>query len=199
MAAQAKHDYDSTEFYLKLQELAMTGYNDAEIADLLDLDEPVFNKMKNGKYEGWSKEQNERRSALISQVLTRGRKRIVGALRGTYIRAALGKIKPKSRTIKYVEERCECGGDPECEICGGTGRIVRSDKWVTLETEAESMPNMQAVATLLYHYDKDWRKIERKQDDEAQEVPMDVKHGVSIEDWINKEFEFNEENETEND
>ena len=198
MSAKPKYDYDGHDFYLKIQELAMTGYNDGERADYLDLDEPVFNKMKQGKYEAWDKEQNERRSALITQVLTRGRKRIVGALRGTYIKAALGKIKPKTVTKKFIEERCECGGMPNCTICGGTGKVVRSDKWITLETEAESAPNMQAIATLLYHHDPEWRKIERKQDDDAT-VPTDVEHGISIEKWINKEFESDdEEEETEN-
>ncbi len=64
---------------------------------------------------------------------------------------------------------------------------------MTLETESETAPNMQAIATLLYHYDKDWRKVERKQDDEAQDVPVDVKHGISIEDWINKELQADED------
>lgn len=191
--ANPKYDYDGHDFYLRIQELAMTGYNDAEIADQLDLDEIVFAKMKNGKYEGWNKEQNERRSALISQVLARGRKRIIGALRGTYIKAALGKVKPRSKTIKYIEERCECGGDPNCNICGGLGKVVRSDKWITLETEAESAPNMQAIATLLYHHDPEWRKIERKQDEEAKDVPENVEQGISIEKWINKEFETTRE------
>lgn len=190
--ALPKHTYDSDKFYDKIASLASKGFNDSEIADLLDLDEATFNRMKHGKYEGWNEEENKTRSERICQVLTRSRQQIVGALRGTYIRAALGQVKPKSRTVKYVEERCECGGDPECEICGGLGRVVRSDKWITLETETETAPNMQAIATLLYHYDKDWRKVERKQDDEATDVPENVKNGVSIEDWINSRFD-NEE------
>lgn len=200
--AKPKYDYDGVEFYSKIQDYATQGLNDAEIADYLEIDEHVFNKMKLGKYEGWNKEENERRSALISQVLARGRKRIIGALRGTYIRAALGKIKPRSKTIKYIEERCECGGDPNCEICGGTGRVVRSDKWITLETEAESAPNMQAIATLLYHHDPEWRKIERRQDEDAKDVPEDVERGINIEDWINQELKAKDdmaETETDND
>lgn len=195
--ALRKHDYDSDKFYDKIASLASKGFNDSEIANLLDLDEPVFNKMKNGKYECWNKEENKTRGERITQVLTRSRQQIVGALRGTYIRAALGQVKPKSRTVKYVEERCECGGDENCPICGGLGRVVRSDKWITLETEAETAPNMQAIATLLYHYDKDWRKVERKQDDEATDVPENVKNGVSIEDWINSRFDNEDTEDTE--
>ena len=192
--AKPQYNYDDPEdrFYSKIGELAAKGFNDSEIADLLDLDESVFNRMKNGKYDGWSKEQNETRSALICQVLTRRRRQIIGGLRGTYIRAALGLVKPKSKTIKYVEERCQCGGDEDCPICGGLGRVTRSDKWVTIETEAETAPNMQAIATLLYHYDKEWRKVERKLDDDATEVPENVQHGVPIEKWINGCFEGGE-------
>lgn len=192
--AKPQYNYDDPEdrFYKKIGELASSGFNDREIADLLDLTEANFNKMKNGKYECWNDEQNAARSELIKQVLTRRRQQIVGALRGTYIRAALGQVKPKSKTIKYVEERCTCGGVEDCPICGGLGRVVRSDKWVTIETEAETAPNMQAIATLLYHYDKDWRKVERRLDDDASEVPENVQHGVPIEKWINGCFEGGE-------
>ena len=195
--AKPKYDYDGDKFYKRIGELAAKGFNDSEIADLLDLDEPVFNKMKNGKYECWNNEENKRRGERITQVLTRSRQQIVGALRGTYIRAALGQVKPKSRTVKYIEERCECGGAENCPICGGLGRVVRSDKWITLETEAETAPNMQALATLLYHYDKDWRKVERKLDEEATDVPENVKNGISIEDWINSKLNGNDEENSE--
>lgn len=195
--ANPKHDYDSDKFYEKIGSLASKGFNDREIADLLDLEEAVFNRMKQGKYEGWHEEENKTRGERISQVLTRSRQQIVGALRGTYIRAALGQVKPKSRTVKYIEKRCKCGGAENCPICGGLGRVVRSDKWITLETEAETAPNMQAIATLLYHYDKNWRKVERKLDEEATDVPENVKNGISIEDWINSKLNGNDEENSE--
>lgn len=189
MSAKPKHDYNGNEFYDEILALAMSGLNDAEIAERLDLEEETFNRMKNGKVNEWSDEQNKERSERIHQVLTRGRKRIVGALRGTYISTALGKKKLTSRTKKFIEERCECGGlDAHCGICGGTGRVVRSDKWITLETETDTAPNMQAIATLLYHYDKTWRKVERKQDEDAGEVPTNVETGISIEQWITQEM-----------
>ena len=37
--------------------------------------------------------------------------------------------------------------------------------------------------TWLYHYDEDWRRIERKQDEDA-DIPTDINHGISIDSWI---------------
>ena len=49
--------------------------------------------------------------------------------------------------------------------------------------------NVQALATWLYHHDPEWRKVQRKQDTEASEIPVDVKKGVSIDAWIKREVE----------
>ena len=37
--------------------------------------------------------------------------------------------------------------------------------------------------TWLYHYDEDWRKVERRQDEDA-DIPKDIDHGISIDSWI---------------
>ena len=51
---------------------------------------------------------------------------------------------------------------------------------------------MQALATWLYHFDKDWRKIQQaKKDEETNGIPFDPKKGVSINKWIEKEIEEN--------
>ena len=127
-------------------------------------------------------------------MLARGRKKIIELLRGSYLRTALGQSKTKSVTKKFVEEVCECGGgNPQCPICGGTGKIVRSDKWITLETETQMAPSLQAMTVLLYHHDPEWRAQERLKD-EVDDVPK-AKKGISIEDWINGKIETAESDE----
>jgi len=49
--------------------------------------------------------------------------------------------------------------------------------------EGELAPSLQAQSVWLYHYDEDWRKVERKQDEEA-DIPTDINHGISIDSWI---------------
>lgn len=187
--ANRKYDYNDTEFYDEILLLAAQGLNDAEIADKLDISAELFCKIKAGKYDKWTAEENEKNSKRLVQVLTRGRARIIGAIRGRYLKGALGGIKTRSKTKKFIECRCECGGqDENCEICGGTGKIVRSDKWIVLETETDMAPNMQALATLLYHHDPEWRKVERRLDEEAQDVPQTEK-GIDIGKWLNAELE----------
>ena len=46
---------------------------------------------------------------------------------------------------------------------------------------------MQALATWLYHHDSEWRKTERRQDEDASDVPTNVDKGVDIDSWIKKE------------
>lgn len=83
--AKPKFNYDSEDFYKEIYALAMQGLQDAEIAynlgdslgvatdengvpyynDARGLSPEVFYKMKNGNYEGWTEEENTRRSARI--------------------------------------------------------------------------------------------------------------------------------------
>ena len=55
MARPKKFDYDSDDFYDEILALAMQGFTDAEIADMLvdkfgvSLDPETFTNMKNGK------------------------------------------------------------------------------------------------------------------------------------------------------
>jgi len=49
--AKPKHDYDSIDFYKRIEGLAMNGYTDEEIANELNLAADVFGSMKNGNYQ----------------------------------------------------------------------------------------------------------------------------------------------------
>lgn len=186
--AKPKHDYDSTDFYKLIEQLAMNGYTDEEIANELNLSGDVFGAMKNGNYQGWNEEENERRGSEIYRVLAHGRTKIIALLRGAYIKGAFGGKKTKSKVVKYVQDKCPCmGADKKCPDCGGTGWVTLTDKAVIQESETELPPNMQAISTLLYHHDPEWRKVERKLDEEASNIPTDIDHGIDIGKWIEKE------------
>lgn len=193
--AKPKFNYDSEEFYKEIYALAMQGLQDAEIAynlgdnlgvatdendipyttPIKGLTPEVFTKMKNGNYEGWDEEQNARRSARISQELAHGRARILGIVRGRYLKAALGGIKIKSHSQRK-----------RYNIVNGR---KDEDNMVMEETEAvsETAPNMQALANFLYHHDPQFRNIQKGL--EEGEVNIKVKNGVNISAWLEKENE----------
>lgn len=182
MARPPKFDYDSDDFYDEILALAMQGLNDAEIADALgdkfeaSLSPERFNCMKNGNYEAWTEEENTRRSERLCKVLARGRRKTTSLVRGAYLKAALGGKKIKTRTV--VTRRLKLDG-----------MYTDDEEIQTSETETEMPYNIQALATWLYHHDPEWRKVQRKQDTETSEIPVDIKKGVSIDAWIKREVE----------
>ena len=182
MARPKKFDYDSDDFYDEILALAMQGLNDAEIADALGdkfgetLSPEVFNTMKNGNYAQWSDEENKRRSERLNKVLARGRRKTTSLVRGAYLKAALGGKKVKTRTVVRRKLRVD-------------GKYTDDEEIQTSETETEMPYNVQALATWLYHHDPEWRKVQRKQDTDASDIPTDVKKGVDIDAWIKKEVE----------
>lgn len=181
MAPPRKHDYDSEEFYQDIFGFAMQGFNDAEIADALDLDPDTFNMMKGKRYDKWSPEENIRRSERIVRVLARGRRKVNAIVRGRYLKAALGGIKTKNvSTVKRPLYDRETGAKIE-------DQIVQIS-----ESEFESPPNIQALSTWLYHHDPEWRKVQRGMDVDTADVPQDVDHGIDIDAWIRRETELKE-------
>ena len=134
--AKPKHDYDSIDFYKRIEGLAMNGYTDEEIANELNLSADVFGAMKNGNYQGWNDEENKRRGSEVYRVLAHGRTKIVALLRGVYIKGAFGGKKTKSKVVKFVQDKCECmGQDKKCPYCGDTGWVTLTDKAVVQESE----------------------------------------------------------------
>lgn len=183
--ANPKHDYNSKEFYEDIYAFAFQGMTDAEIAYSLDLHPDVFGSMKNGNYAQWTKAENKKRSIQINRVLARARAKINTLVRSAYLKGALGGKKVKCVIKRFVQGRCSCDGkDDKCSDCGGTGWIQLTDKAVAQETESELPPNMQALSTWLYHHDGDWRKVERKLDEDASDVPTDIEKGIDVDSWI---------------
>lgn len=157
-----KFDYTSEDFLSVVEKCAQKGFTDKEIAYSLGLSPQTFCEKKSEYPE-------------LNEVLARGRVTITAAVRAKYLAMAMGGIKVKSETRRFVQERCHCmGEDEKCPDCGGTGWVTLTDKSIVQETISELAPNLQAQSVILYHYDPDWKNVERKQeDDENNEVDID--------------------------
>ena len=84
---------------------------------------------------------------------------------------ALGGIKTKNTTVRKIRDKDgNLTGEEEVQV-----------------VEGELAPNLSAQMTWLYHYDEDWRKVERKQDEEST---LYSESGIDIDKWM-------EENESE--
>lgn len=150
--AKPKFDYNGDEFYMEIMALAMKGLTDSQISFSLsekfgeELEATTFSKMKNGKYDKWSEEQNKKYGGRIVQALTHGREKINSIVRGSYLKSALGgkKIKSKSTVIRKI--RTSDGTETDAQEVQET------------HTEQELPPNMQALSTWLFNHDKEWRK-----------------------------------------
>lgn len=174
-----KFDYDSDDFYDEILALSMQGLTDAEIADALSdkfgqsLDPCTFYSMKNGNYRGWNADENARRSVRLCKVLARGRRKIVSVIRGAYLKAAIGGKRTKN--IHTTRRR----------IRMADGTLTDNEEIQTVESEIEMPPNVQALATLLYHHDEEWRRVEKG---EEGVIPDEIEHGIDIEKWINDQL-----------
>ena len=149
-----KFDYTSEDFLSLVESYAKKGFTDKEIAHVIGLCPQTFCEKKNEYPE-------------FSEVLSRARCAINSLVRAKFLAMALGGVKTKSTTIRKLRDKeGDLTGEEEVQI-----------------TEGELAPNLSAQMTWLYHYDEDWRKIERKQDEEA-DIPTDINHGISIDSWI---------------
>ncbi len=184
--AKPKFDYDSEDFYKEIYALAMQGLQDGEIAYALGdslgvagLTPTTFSEMKAGKYKGWNDEENAKRGARISEELAHGRSRVLGIVRGRYLKAALGGIKVKGKVVRM-----------RYNVVNGVADKNNRIEDIT-ESEQETAPNMQALANFLYHHDPQFRNIQRGIED--SDVQIKVKNGVSISAWLERENELEKE------
>ncbi|MBQ9340044.1 MAG: hypothetical protein IJS13_06910 [Paludibacteraceae bacterium] len=171
---QRKHDYDSDDLYDEMYYLAFNGATDSEIACALNLSETAFSLMKNGKYDKWSAEENERRGSRMVKVLARARKQILRAIRGKYLQAALGGQEIENVTTVTRHLRID-------------GQITDNEEVQVSTTRTKTLPNMQALSTLLFHYDADWRKVQRGADEESSDIPQEIESGIDVAKWIEQE------------
>lgn len=182
-----KFDYDSNEFYDEIFNLAMQGMNDSEMSYALadkfsvSLAPQTFTDMKNGKYKGWSTEENEKYGARISESLARGRERVTSIVRGRYLKAALGGIKVHGKTTRKRHLIVD-------------GQMTEDVVVETTETEQETPPNIGALSRWLFQHDPEWRKVQRGTEDD--DLPFDPKKGVSVRAWIQREIEQDGDSDT---
>lgn len=178
--AKRKFDYDGDEFYDALEKLAMRGYTVQEAAYGLEeffgvfLNPTSLDDMKNGTYSGWTPEENKKYGQRISEAWARGQAKILGLVRGRYLKAALGGIKIKGRSTR--KRHLVVDGKQTDDL------VVEET-----ETEQETPPNIGALGRWLYQNDPEWRKVQRGTEDEN--LPFDPKKGVSIRAWIQKEID----------
>lgn len=198
-----RFDYSSPAFYDAIEKLAAAGYSDASIAyGLADefggkgLSPKTFSNMKN---ELDDKGEPTERNKGINAALARGRSGILQAARSTYYQMALGQRKTSVVRRNAVQKRCPCCYDndmtpkDDCPKCGGTGWYYLTDKVITEESEMEIAPNMQALATLLYNNDAEWREnILRKKREEAEAAAAAGEGGDGLPTAVNIRITYNQ-------
>lgn len=153
-----KFDYTGEEFLSSVELFAKKGFTDKEIAYAIGVAPQTFCEKKNEYQE-------------LREVLARGRATITAAVRAKFLAMAVGGIKTKSVTKRKLKDQDgNYTGDEEIQ-----------------SVESELAPSLQAMSVWLYHHDEDWRKVERKQDEDASDIPTDIKQGVDIDSWIKEQ------------
>ena len=137
-----------------METYAKKGFTDREFAFAIGLSPQTFCEKKNEHSE-------------LCEVLARGRATITAAVRAKFLAVALGGIKTKSTVVrKLKDQNGNLTGEEELQV-----------------SESELAPNLQAMSVWLYHHDDEWRKVERRQDEDS-DIPKDIDHGISIDSWI---------------
>lgn len=149
-----KFDYTSKDFLSSVETYAKKGFTDKEIAYAIGLTPQKFSEKKSAYSE-------------LSEVLSCARSAINAVVRAKFLSMALGGIKTTSTTVRKLKDK--------------DGNLTGEEEVQTVE--GELAPNLHAQSVWLYHYDEDWRKIERKQDEDA-DIPTDIEHGINIDSWI---------------
>ncbi len=172
--AKPKYDYDSDYFYQRIQESADRQMQenhiiwDKVIAQDLELDTTVFSDMKRGTYTPWSKEENERRSKLINQVLSRARASVEPEVWKMILEMGLGKVQAQDITFDKIGDK------------------IQDEQRITVH---KLPPNLSALQMWLRHHSQMYRSIEsgKLEEEDNCDIPTDINHGVDIGKWIEKE------------
>lgn len=184
------YDYDSNEFYDIIKNMASVGAEDKEIASALHLDDTHFSLMKNGKVGNWTDEQNEERGQRLREILRGARNDTNFKVRAVYLTTAMGKNSSKTTTTVRRRMRID-------------GQLTDNEEIQTTEVVSGIAPNLQALATWLYHHDEEWRKVSKgiepnRVDPNQAPQEDEVVKGVNIADWLDQEMldKKNDKNDT---
>lgn len=177
-----KFDYDNPEFYQHIQDLASMGYTDTSIAQELakkygeTLTPETFSRFKHEKRKNG---EPTPRSKMLNQALVRGRDTLMQMARSTYFQMALGQ-----RTVKTITRQ---------RIRTQDGALT--DDEVISTQEMELAPNMQALATMLFNHDDEWREnILRHKQAEAEAAEAKAKELPSV---VNLRITYNQKSDLE--
>lgn len=173
--AKPKYDYDSDYFYQRIQESADRQMQenhiiwDKVIAADLGFETPTtFSEMKNGEYRAWSKEENERRSKRINDLLSRARAGVEPEVWRMILEMGLGKVQAQDITFDKIGDK------------------IQDEQRITVH---KLPPNLNALQMWLRHHSQIYRSIEsgKLEDEENSDIPTDINHGIDIGKWIEKE------------
>lgn len=173
--AKPKYDYDSDYFYQRIQESADRQMQenhiiwDKVIAADLGFETPTtFSEMKNGEYRAWSKEENERRSKRINDLLSRARAGVEPEVWKMVLEMGLGKVQAQDITFDKIGDK------------------IQDEQRITVH---KLPPNLNALQMWLRHHSQMYRSIEsgKLEDEENSDIPTGITHGIDIGKWIEKE------------
>lgn len=144
--AKPKYDYDSDYFYQRIQESADRQMQenhiiwDKVIAADLGFETPTtFSEMKNGEYRAWSKEENERRSKRINDLLSRARAGVEPEVWKMVLEMGLGKVQAQDITFDKIGDK------------------IQDEQRITVH---KLPPNLNALQMWLRHHSQMYRSIE---------------------------------------
>jgi len=136
MAAKTKVDFTDRDNLQIAEGLARDGLDNKDIAAYFNYARTYFSELLQTIPE-------------LSDAVRRGRKPLSVKVETSLYRRAIGGIKVKTVTRRFLEQDCMCGGKIGCEECGGTGKIVSATKSIVQESESELPPDVGAAALWL--------------------------------------------------
>lgn len=143
--AKPKYDYDSDYFYQRIQESADRQMQenhivwDKVIAQELGIGANTFSMMKTGDYCEWTREENEKRSARIQELLSRARASVEPEVWKMVLEMGLGKVQAQDITFDKIADK------------------IQNEQRITVH---KLPPNLNALQMWLRHHSQMYRSIE---------------------------------------
>lgn len=127
MGRNLKHNYKDPYFLLEIEGVARDGASDKDIAKYLQISATYLCEIK-VKYPE------------LVDAIARARRPLNVIVENAAYNRAIG-MKVKTITRRYLDKKCDCGKNPECPECKGTGRAKVPGTEVVQETETQLPPD----------------------------------------------------------